>query len=749
MGHLRRTFIIFTAVLYGTACQAPETNESNEPLGQVQQAFPNCVAAVEGLGIVAAGWIGLRTDGTLWRGSPGMKEPGFDSVSSLGDVDGEATTFCAVRNDDSLWCWGKNDHGQVGNGNTLPQDWPVQVTALGNTVAQAATSNDFACALKLDGSLWCWGANDFGQLGDGLTQDSLIPVHVATLGNDVAAISAGFVHACALKTDDTVWCWGNNSYGEIGIGSFVTPQPTPQQILVVPTAKKVSAGGFFTCAIDSSDKLFCWGDNGDGHLGIGNYDNQHTPIEVTTLGTGVIEVDTSVRAACAIKTGGAVWCWGWQEHGRLGNGSTAAAGQPLPVTVSGPLGSGGAARVHLAEGAGCAVTPASELYCWGAGGFLDGTGATAVPAAIDFCTLPTLDNINPTNGSTLGGTTVTLTGTQFDSSATVTFGSKSATQVNLINATTLEAVTADYWVDVVDVTVTVQGNRNAMLPDAFTYSAPPGLYGVDPASGPLAGGTFCTLTGSNFQTGATVSFDGVAATNVSVTAIDTITLNTPAHAAGLVDVVVQNPDTQTDTLTNGFNYVPAPIPTSVDPNSGTTAGGTPVTISGSGFQWNTAVTFGGVPVTATYLDPNTLGLTTPPHAAGPVDVVTTNTDSQNGTLNAGFTYVQGQGGGGAGGGTGGTGVGGTGVGAAGGSTPAGGGTPAGGSAATGGSTPTNTGGNGASDADATDEKEDPGVVCVCQAVGMNRRAGWPLWVAVVLVGLARHRRLTDQQPARR
>jgi RHS repeat-associated protein len=171
--------------------------------------------------------------------------------------------------------------------------------------------------------------------------------------------------------------------------------------------------------------------------------------------------------------------------------------------------------------------------------------------------------------------------------------------------------------------------------------AAPTVSSINPNTGTTAGGTAVTIGGTNFQAGATVSLGGVAATGVTVTAPDTIHATTGAHAAGAVDVVVTNSDTQSGTLSGGFNYTStAPTVTGINPNTGTTAGGTAVTIGGTNFQTGATVSLGGVAATGvTVTPPDTIHATTGAHAAGSVDVVVTNSDAQSGTLSGGFTYV--------------------------------------------------------------------------------------------------------------
>jgi acid phosphatase len=175
-----------------------------------------------------------------------------------------------------------------------------------------------------------------------------------------------------------------------------------------------------------------------------------------------------------------------------------------------------------------------------------------------------------------------------------------------------------------------------------TPNTAPIISSVSPSSGPAAGGTTVTISGTGFAVGATVTFGGTAATNVTVAGSTTITAVTPAHASGAVNVVVTNPGGQSATSTNGYSYAAAPAPTvsGVNPTSGPTAGGTSVTISGTGFASGATVTFGGSNATGVIVNNSTtITATTPAHAAGAVDVVVTNSSGQSGSKTSAFTYT--------------------------------------------------------------------------------------------------------------
>ncbi len=256
---------------------------------------------------------------------------------------------------------------------------------------------------------------------------------------------------------------------------------------------------------------------------------------------------------------------------------------------------------------------------------------------------PTVDAISPTSGSTAGGTVITITGANFTGATAVTVGGIAVATFTVASDTTITATTPAHAAGAVDVAVTTP-NGPGTGTGLFTYFAPPPgptVSAIDPASGPAAGGTAVTITGTNFTGASAVTIGGVAATAFAVASDTTITATTPAHAAGAVDVAVTTPN-GADTGTGLFTYLaPPPGPTiaSVNPGNGPIGGGTVITIVGTGFTGASAVTIGGVNALGfTVASDTTLTVTTAAHAAGVVDVTVT---TANGTgVGAGlFTYV--------------------------------------------------------------------------------------------------------------
>jgi hypothetical protein len=255
---------------------------------------------------------------------------------------------------------------------------------------------------------------------------------------------------------------------------------------------------------------------------------------------------------------------------------------------------------------------------------------------------PSISGIDPSDGPVAGGTAVTISGADFTTTpdTSVTFGGSAATGVTVVNATTITCVTPAHAAGSVDVTVT-NSNGSDTLTNGFTYHNPPNLASISPDSGSQTGGTAVTISGSDFTAlgVTTVTFDGISASGIVVVNTTTITCETPAHAAGPVDVVVTN-DFGTDTLPNGYTYNDAPTVTAITPQDGAVSGGTSVTINGTGFTTtpDTAVTFNGAAASSVMVfNSTTLACLTPVHAAGVVDVTVTNSNG-SGTLPGGFTY---------------------------------------------------------------------------------------------------------------
>jgi alpha-tubulin suppressor-like RCC1 family protein len=204
------------------------------------------------------------------------------------------------------------------------------------------------------GPLWCWGRDQEGQLGTGLTttpeRNPVIdsaqpgtgktintepnPVIASVFGNEAIEVATGFYHTCAHRGDGILWCWGYNRDGELGDGTIDTPKPNPVQVTQFGRGVvEVSTGSYHTCARKGDGTLWCWGKNDAGQLGDGTTVSPKTnPVQVTQFGTGVMRVSAKSEHTCAIKQDGTLWCWGKNDAGQLGDGTTDTP-KPLPGEV--------------------------------------------------------------------------------------------------------------------------------------------------------------------------------------------------------------------------------------------------------------------------------------------------------------------------------------------------------------------------------------------------------------------------------
>lgn len=224
---------------------------------------------------------------------------------------------CVVRSDSAVWCWGDNDYQQASQ-STGDRLTPEQVTGLPRALGVAAGEHH-TCALLEDGTVRCWGRNNYRQMGntDSSAVQAIPAVVVGLVG--VSSLAAGNNHSCAVLGDGTARCWGRNDQGQLGNGTTVgsTSSPVPVSGLTGVTA--LAGGAFFTCARRQDGTVHCWGDNDYGQLGVGTMTDSTTPLAVPGL-TAVTALGLGDSHACAVSNG-LVWCWGYNEDGETGDGT--------------------------------------------------------------------------------------------------------------------------------------------------------------------------------------------------------------------------------------------------------------------------------------------------------------------------------------------------------------------------------------------------------------------------------------------
>jgi len=293
---------------------------------------------------------------------------------------------CAVTGDGGASCWGNNGNGQLGRGNTTSSNQPVAVLTTGvlagKSVAHIAAGNNNACAVTSDGGAYCWGYNGYGQLGNGNTTDSNRPVAVLTngalAGKSVVHIAAGESHTCAATSDGGAYCWGYNRYGELGTGKYPNP-PWPLSILDTgalagKVVTQVSAAiGSHACAVTSDGGAYCWGSNSYGQLGTGNTKDSTVPVAVLTSGAlegkFVNQISVGESHTCAVTNDGAAYCWGYNAYGQLGRGNNTNYSQPTAVLTTGVLAGKTVAQIAAGRLHTCVATSDGGAYCWGYNGY--------------------------------------------------------------------------------------------------------------------------------------------------------------------------------------------------------------------------------------------------------------------------------------------------------------------------------------------------------------------------------------------
>jgi alpha-tubulin suppressor-like RCC1 family protein len=264
---------------------------------------------------------------------------------------------CALSQARTAYCWGSNSHGQLGHagaGGATPQPVPG-LTDLVEIVAGGA----HACARSAAGAVYCWGANAQGQLGDGSLSSRASPALVAGLGAGVVALAAGFEHSCAWLGAGEIRCWGDNFHGQLGDGSTLD-RPLPTAVVSVPAQiTGIAAGGARSCATTAGGDLFCWGSNSWGELGSGDRLQRVQPLRVE--GASARRVAVGPSANCSVSAAGGVQCWGNHGQGTLGDGTQPYVPAPAQVQTEAVV----RVSTSLDGNHACSVDGAGVLRCWG------------------------------------------------------------------------------------------------------------------------------------------------------------------------------------------------------------------------------------------------------------------------------------------------------------------------------------------------------------------------------------------------
>ena len=290
----------------------------------------------------------VKTDGTLWCW-------GYNAYSNIGDNTAinrsspvQTVTFgtnwkqvscgyrftSAIKTDGTLWTWGYNAlYGALGDNTTTNRSSPVQTVAFGANWKQVASGASFTTAIKTDGTLWCWGKNDFGQIGDNTTTHRSSPVQTVAFGTNWKQAASGASFAAAIKTDGSLWCWGKNDLGQIG-DNTTTHRSSPVQTVAFGTNWKQVACGYASTAIKTDGTLWLWGRNNVGQLGDNTTTNRSSPVQTIAFGTNWKQVSCD-SLTMAVKNDGSLWTWGENSFGELGDNTTTHRSSPVQTIING------------------------------------------------------------------------------------------------------------------------------------------------------------------------------------------------------------------------------------------------------------------------------------------------------------------------------------------------------------------------------------------------------------------------------
>ena len=309
---------------------------------------------------------GAGTSGQLGNGFPGTDSSTPVGVAGLstgvGALSAGESHSCALTTDGGIECWGYNGFGQLGDGTTTNAFSPIGVVGLSSSsILSISAGGSHTCAVTSTGSVKCWGLNTSGQLGDGTTKTSATPTQVSNLPPGILAVAAGGQHTCAITTSGGVSCWGLNRSGQLGNGTTKNSSVPVQVTGLASGVVEIAAGGAHTCAVAAGGGVLCWGRNRSGQLGNGTTKNSSVPVQVSGLSSGVVEIAAGGAHTCAITVEGGVLCWGAGSFGQLGNGQV--KGSSTPASVSGL--DSGVAAVSTGGLHSCALTAEGGVLCWG------------------------------------------------------------------------------------------------------------------------------------------------------------------------------------------------------------------------------------------------------------------------------------------------------------------------------------------------------------------------------------------------
>ncbi len=279
------------------------------------------------------------------------------TISHWDEITAGYKMTCGMRTSDELYCWGNNDYGQIGDGTSERRDEPTPIATSLNWVS-VTSMVDHNCGILSSKLGVCWGNNDYGQIGDGTSERRDEPTPIAT-NIGLNKVSGGLEHSCAILVTSEIECWGRNQFGQLGNGNR-TKQSIPIAINLQQTWVDITAGSYHTCAINSSSHIYCWGLNQFGQLGDGTTVNKDSPVRIS--GESIwTSISAGLYHTCAINTSGDASCWGLNDQKQLGSDRNQNQ-WPVPdeIQIEHQLTDLSAGRSHS-----CGLTLSGQALCWG------------------------------------------------------------------------------------------------------------------------------------------------------------------------------------------------------------------------------------------------------------------------------------------------------------------------------------------------------------------------------------------------
>lgn len=290
--------------------------------------------------------------------TPGVVVLTVASESAGVSAGGQAS--CETRSDGSAWCWGRNNFGQLGDGTTRPKTVPTEVAGSQGWAA-LSTSGATTCGTKTAGTLWCWGLDNVGQLGIGRGAPRTTPVQVGTSAA-WTSVSTSWFHTCATRANGSLWCWGSNLRGQLGTGGF-TNVGSPTRVGSDSDWVSVTTGGFSTCGVRRDASAWCWGQNVFGQLGNPADAPQPQPVRVPGVQRWAL-LSAGWGHTCGLTVEGAAWCWGLNNAGQLGDGTTTLRRAPVAI-----LGDRIWTTLSVGDASSCGVDNTGTGWCWGSNSY--------------------------------------------------------------------------------------------------------------------------------------------------------------------------------------------------------------------------------------------------------------------------------------------------------------------------------------------------------------------------------------------